>query len=117
MEEEYKFCSVCGEKINKKAVICPKCGCQVEKTEVQSPNIVINNVNQNTQGGLVVGARPKNKWTAIALCVFLGYFGAHKFYEEKTGLGVLYLLTGGLFFVGCIIDLISLLFNPVTYYV
>ena len=51
------------------------------------------------------------------LCIFLGFFGAHKFYEGKTGLGILYLFTGGLFFIGIIVDLITILCKPNPYYV
>lgn len=51
----------------------------------------------------------KNKWTAFVLCLLLGYFGAHKFYEGKVGMGVLYLFTLGLFGIGWFVDLIVLL--------
>ena len=45
-----------------------------------------------------------------------GLFGAHKFYEGKTGMGILYLLTGELFGIGWLIDAIALLFKPNPYY-
>ena len=64
-----------------------------------------------------VGARAKNKWTAFVLCLLLGYFGAHKFYEGKVGMGVLYLFTLGLFGIGWFVDLIVLLTKPNPYYV
>ena len=38
------------------------------------------------------------------LCLFGGYLGLHKFAEKKTGLGVLYLCTMGLFGIGWMID-------------
>jgi TM2 domain-containing membrane protein YozV len=59
----------------------------------------------------------KNKWIAFALCFFLGGLGAHKFYEERYLLGALYIVTGGLFAIGVLIDLIALLFKPNPYYV
>jgi TM2 domain-containing membrane protein YozV len=43
--------------------------------------------------------------------------GAHKFYEGKTGMGILYILTGGLFYIGVIVDFIALLCKPNPYYV
>lgn len=57
----------------------------------------------------------RNKWVALLLCLFFGVIGAHKFYEGKTGMGVLYLFTGGLFIIGVIVDFIALLFKPVHY--
>ncbi|MBE6984347.1 MAG: TM2 domain-containing protein [Ruminococcaceae bacterium] len=59
--------------------------------------------------------KPKSKWAALALCFFFGFLGAHKFYEEKTGMGILYLFTAGLFGIGVIIDFIVLLFKPSQY--
>ena len=58
----------------------------------------------------------KNKWIAILLCLFFGVIGLHKFYEERIGMGILYLLTGGLFGIGWFVDLIVLLFRPNPYY-
>ena len=59
----------------------------------------------------------KSKWVSFFLCLFLGVFGAHKFYEGKIMLGVVYLITCGLFGIGWFIDLIILLFKPNPYYV
>lgn len=121
--QETKFCKECGEKIAAKAEICPKCGCRVEAPASSSnPQIVINNTNQNSnqnvnQMAAMMGVREKNKWVAFFLCLFLGFFGAHKFYEGKAGMGILYILTGGLFGIGVIIDLISILCKPNPYYV
>lgn len=62
--------------------------------------------------------KAKNKWVALALCFFTGWFGGHKFYEGKWGLGLLYLFTYGLFGVGWMVDLLRLLIQPEdTYYV
>ena len=61
--------------------------------------------------------KPKNKWTALLLCLFLGGVGAHKFYEGKVGMGILYILTIGLFGIGVVVDLIAILFKPNPYYV
>ena len=49
-------------------------------------------------------------WTAaILLCFFLGVLGIHRFYLGHIGMGVLYLLTGGLCGIGALIDFILLL--------
>lgn len=58
----------------------------------------------------------KSKWVAFFLCLFLGVFGIHKFYEGRVLLGILYLFTVGLFGIGVIIDLIVLFFKPNPYY-
>lgn len=50
------------------------------------------------------------------MCLFLGFFGAHKFYEGRVLLGVVYLFTAGLFGIGVIVDLFILLFKPNPYY-
>ncbi|MCX5878461.1 MAG: TM2 domain-containing protein [Deltaproteobacteria bacterium] len=41
---------------------------------------------------------------AWVLLTFLGVFGVHRFYMGKWFTGLLYLLTGGLFFIGYIYD-------------
>ena len=50
----------------------------------------------------------KSRSTAYILCIFLGVFGAHKFYLNKKGMGLIYLLTFGVFGLGWIIDLFTL---------
>ena len=83
--------------------------------------MVINNSNSNSNVNAFIapGAlkKEKNKWVALLLCLFLGFIGAHKFYEGKMGMGILYLFTAGLFFLGVLIDFLVLLFKPNPYYV
>lgn len=115
-----KYCKYCAEQINEDAVICPKCGRQVEELKKSSnEQIIINNNNVANANASVsgYGARMKDKWVALLLCIFLGCFGAHKFYEGKVGLGILYLFTLGLFGIGAIVDFIVLLTKPNPYYV
>lgn len=113
-----KFCQNCGAVIPAAAVICTQCGCQTGLLRSDTPNIVIQNTNMNTNMNMIRGGgSPKDKWVAFLLCLFLGYFGAHKFYEGKTGMGILYLFTFGLFGIGWAIDCISLLLKPNPYYV
>lgn len=42
-----------------------------------------------------------------ALAGFLGVAGVHRLIIEHIGMGILYLLTGGLCFIGTIVDLIN----------
>lgn len=121
-----KFCKHCGTLIPEDAVLCTHCGRQVEELKGSSaqPQVVINNantnsnVNQNTNTIVgTAGGNAKNKWVAFALCLFAGWLGAHKFYEGKIVLGILYLFTAGLFGFGVLIDLIIILTKPNPYYV
>ncbi|MDD2568525.1 MAG: TM2 domain-containing protein [Clostridia bacterium] len=48
----------------------------------------------------------KSRLVALLLCVFLGYLGIHRFYAGKIGTGILWLLTGGIFGIGALVDLI-----------
>ncbi len=54
-------------------------------------------------------ASQKDKMTALLLCFFLGYFGAHQFYVGKSTMGLIYIFTVGLFGIGWIIDLLMIL--------
>ena len=118
-----KFCKHCGEKIPEDAVICTKCGRQVEEIKKSAgEQIVINNTSNsvsNASATVVAGrvGTAKNKWISLILCFFLGWMGAHKFYEGKIGMGIIYLFTFGLFCIGPFVDFIVLLFKPETYYV
>lgn len=124
-EVKTKFCKHCGAKIPEDAVLCTACGRQVEVIAQQTaaqPQIVINNANTNTNtnanvnGGMMY-RKICNKWVSLLLCIFLGYFGGHKFYEGKVGMGILYILTFGLFGIGWIIDIVAILLKPNPYYV
>ena len=116
-EMKTKFCKYCGEKILEDAVICTKCGRQVEQINSINPNIVINNTNTNANSNIkkYIMGKTKNKWVALALCIFT--ICGHKFYEGKIGMGIVYLCTMGLFGIGWFIDIIALLFKPNPYYV
>ena len=123
-EIKTKFCKFCGEKIAEDAVMCTHCGRQVETLKNEQPSVVINNTNSNANANVNNNinnnggyGKQKNKWVALMLCIFLGWLGAHKFYEEKVGMGILYLLTLGFWGIGILIDFIVLLFKPNPYYV
>ena len=59
----------------------------------------------------------KSRGIAILLCIFLGGLGIHLFYLGRIGWGIVYLLTGGLFGIGWIYDVINLVFmSDTTFY-
>lgn len=48
---------------------------------------------------------------ALALCVFFGFFGIHRFYTSYKRIGVIQLFTLGGFFIWWFIDLLAMCFN------
>ena len=124
---EEKFCKFCGEKIPADAVICIKCGRQVENMagKDSAPIIINNSASSSSSSSAAATAaiqainsgRARSKWVALLLCMFLGWCGGHKYYEGKIGTGILYSLTFGLFFLGAFIDFFNILGKPNPYYV
>ncbi len=82
----------CGAKIPEDAILCTACGRQVEEMRSaapqNTPNIVITNTN--LVGVTVNQRKEKDKWIALILCILFDYFGAHKIYECKTDMGIVY---------------------------
>lgn len=130
-------CKSCGNVYSSTEEKCPYCGAvniereapvaqnpqpqpqyqQQPQQQYQQPQPQVIYVQQPAQPQGNLGKGPLDKTTAILLCLFLGFFGAHKFYEGKMGAGILYLFTGGIFFFGVFFDLIALLGKPSKYYV
>jgi len=131
---DLKYCKFCGSLIARDSVVCIHCGRQVEELKVSQPqmqgitinnsataNPIINtpaqNLHQNTNTIVVNNMHAKDKWVSFFLCLFLGFLGAHKFYEGKFIFGILYIFTFGIFGIGVLADLILILLKPNPYYV
>ena len=109
------YCKFCGNRIADDCVVCSECGKQLKELKAETPNIA-NNQNSEPQK-VVVYRKVVNKWVALVLCIVLGVFGAHKFYENRVKIGLVYLCTLGFFGVGWIIDILLIALKPNPYYV
>lgn len=55
-----------------------------------------------------------DKIKKLAIVIFGGPFGLHKFLNGEIGMGIIYLCTGGLFFIGWIKDIVDLLKTTIS---
>jgi hypothetical protein len=92
------FCPNCGKEVSNLAVSCPGCGHPLNKQTQQTIKVVSQ----------------KSRLAVVLLCLFLGWFGIHRFYVGKIGTGILWLFTGGLFGLGWVIDFIVALCGSST---
>lgn len=91
------YCRQCGKEIPAGAKFCTSCGAP------QDSGTTIN-------GRKYEDCSPKSRGLALILaclgCLIIS--GIHRFYVGKIGTGILWLLTGGLFGIGTIIDIIMI---------
>jgi hypothetical protein len=64
------FCKECGSEVKDNAFVCVNCGVTTRSFGKKGP---------------------VDKTVYIVLALFLGGIGAHKFYEGKIGMGIIYL--------------------------
>jgi TM2 domain-containing membrane protein YozV len=65
--------------------------------------------NQAQQFATVYNSRRKDPQTImlVSLIGFIGVAGVHRFMLDQIGMGILYVLTGGLCVIGTIVDLVN----------
>lgn len=111
-QTQTKFCKYCGQKIHSDAVICPHCGRQVEQLKnnpnASYNNVYINNAPNNSAYPMPISPYSKNTALLLSCLGLIGLGGIHRLYSGKYASGILYLLTGGLFYIGTIVDIIRI---------
>jgi hypothetical protein len=91
-EQSTKFCENCGASIDARAVICPKCGVPI------GPYKKLLEKREH--------ASERSRLVALLFAWFFGMLGIHRFYVNRVGSGILWLLTFGLFGIGVLVDII-----------
>ena len=93
------FCSKCGKEINDNAVICIHCGCATVNNRINTHSPTVND---------------DRDWSiALVLAIFLGIFGAHRFYTGHIAIAIAQLFTAGGCGLWALIDLIRLCANHI----
>jgi hypothetical protein len=87
------FCQRCGRELLPDAVYCARCGEAVGSRRFDE-----------FEEERWEEASDRSRLVALLLCILLGYLGVHRFYVGKIGTGILWLLTGGMFGIGYVID-------------
>lgn len=110
----YKFkCESCGSKKYIKiedGYKCEYCGSVQDVIIPPEPEIKVSETNEDN-----VSYAPQRQVSAstrfliirLIICIFAGGFGVHKFLEGKILSGIIYILTGGLFGIGILFDIIK----------
>ena len=91
------YCQKCGAPMGADDRFCRKCGCDATVPLWQTTPTVAAN------------ASDRKRLVAVLLCVFLGVFGAHRFYAGRIGTGILWLFTLGILGLGMLYDLILII--------
>ncbi len=105
-------CYECNNTVSDRAVSCPHCGAPIRADYGASPSYPSGPGRPRYRHSADFSVTPrKDRITAGLLAFFLGGIGAHKFYLNKPGQGLLYLL-----FVWTFIPAIISFFEAIIYF-
>lgn len=98
------YCTQCGNPLEPDTQFCSKCGISITK-ELKSDHFI-----PDRSSPTAIKSKKSAK-IALLLCVLLGFFGAHRFYVNKIGTGLLMLLSCGGLGIWVIVDIILIINN------
>ena len=122
-------CENCGAAYRPGQNYCRYCGCELEQPEAPARTVPQQVTRQAPQPApqpvvrqqiiyqpvqYVERYSDRSRVLALVLCLLLGEFGVHRFYQGKIGTGILWLLSFGLFGFGWLVDLLTLVFGHPT---
>ena len=111
-----RVCPKCRREFLSNSVRCPICGIALTSAAELSrqPAALASGTMHSANEPEKIKWTPaceqyyESTQTAFWLCLFLGVFGVHRFYQNKIGTGILWMFTCGGFVVGWLVDLINL---------
>ena len=118
LKENSRFCEYCGTKMYTDANQAYESQSHSEQSKsgnassTQYSSTIEINVKKPGQSYTPSSEYPvssKSRLITFLLWLFLGTIGAHYFYAGRIGMGILWLLTGGFFGIGLVIDIILIL--------
>jgi len=93
------FCPSCGSVITKGVKFCPHCGKSPESTSSNEPGASLSEQREKRE----------QRWLiCLLLAIFLGGFGAHRFFVGKIGTAILMIVTLGGVGIWYLIDIITI---------
>ena len=104
-------CEYCGTPLPYGVDQCPGCGARCENIKDPATTSISEKINAVTDKITTrLSANDNRAARAIIMlvvCLCFGVFGVHRFLEGKIFTGLLWLFTGGLFFIGYIVDSVN----------